>query len=80
MDYKGARKVLQMEKGVGVTRLLIVDDHPLVRSGIKALITMEEGLELVAHLLLLLSAVMGGWRTSPRLDDPNRPTPKSPAK
>ena len=24
-------------------------------------VTLEEGLELVAHLLLLLSAVMGGW-------------------
>ena len=25
-------------------------------------VTLEEGLELVAHLLLLLSAVMGGWK------------------
>jgi DNA-binding NarL/FixJ family response regulator len=35
-----------MEKGSDVTRLLIVDDHPLVRSGIKALITMEDGLDV----------------------------------
>jgi len=35
-----------MEKGIDVTRVLIVDDHPLVRSGIKALIDMEDDLEV----------------------------------
>ena len=39
-------KVLQMEKGSDVIRLLIVDDHPLVRSGLKALITMEDDLDV----------------------------------
>ncbi len=39
-------KVLQMEKGSDVTRLLIVDDHPLVRSGIRALINMEDDLDV----------------------------------
>ena len=32
-------------------------------------IALEEGLELTAHLLLLLSAVMGGWKASPRPAD-----------
>jgi len=32
-------------------------------------ITLEEGLELTAHLLLLLSAVMGGWKPSTRPAD-----------
>jgi DNA-binding NarL/FixJ family response regulator len=35
-----------MEKDTNVTRLLIVDDHPLVRSGIKALISMEPDMEV----------------------------------
>ncbi len=35
-----------METGSDVTRLLIVDDHPLVRSGIKALITMEDDMDV----------------------------------
>lgn len=38
--------MLQMEKGIDVTRVLIVDDHPLVRSGIKALINMEDDLDV----------------------------------
>ena len=33
-------------------------------------ITLEEGLELVAHLLLLLAAVMGGWKRSVTKSDP----------
>jgi len=40
-------------------------------------VTLEEGLELVAHLLLLLSAVMGGWKSSTRRGDSNRPTPQA---
>ena len=36
-------------------------------------ITLEEGLELVAHLLLLLSAVMGGPKASIHRDDPAPP-------
>ena len=36
-------------------------------------ITLEEGLELAAHLLLLLSAVMGGWKASTRHNDPAPP-------
>ena len=43
---KGVNSVLQMEKGCDVIRLLIVDDHPLVRSGIRALIDMEDDLEV----------------------------------
>ena len=43
---KGVNIVLQMEKGCDVIRLLIVDDHPLVRSGIRALIDMEDDLEV----------------------------------
>ncbi|MCP4374731.1 MAG: hypothetical protein GY794_00915 [bacterium] len=31
-------------------------------------IPLEEGLELVAHLLLLLSAVMGGWKSAQKSD------------
>ena len=38
--------MLQLEKGCDVIRLLIVDDHPLVRSGIRALIDMEDDLEV----------------------------------
>jgi len=38
-----------MEKGSAVTRLLIVDDHPLVRSGIRALVNMEDGLEVAGE-------------------------------
>ena len=41
--------MLQMEKGSAVTRLLIVDDHPLVRSGIRALVNMEEGLDVAGE-------------------------------
>ena len=40
-------------------------------------ITLEEGLELAAHLLLLLSAVMGSWKASTGHSDPVRPTPQS---
>jgi len=40
-------------------------------------ITLEEGLELVAHLLLLLSAVMGGWKASTRRGESNHPAPQS---
>jgi hypothetical protein len=40
-------------------------------------VTLEEGLELVAHLLLLLSAVMGGWKAAIRRGEANRPTPQS---
>jgi hypothetical protein len=43
-------------------------------------IPLEEGLELVAHLLLLLSAVMGGWKTAPPRGNPNPATPESSAK
>ena len=35
-----------LEDGKQATRLLIVDDHPLVRSGIKALIQLEDDLEV----------------------------------
>jgi DNA-binding NarL/FixJ family response regulator len=37
---------LQMKKGIDVIRVLIVDDHPLVRSGITALINMEDDLDV----------------------------------
>jgi len=40
-------------------------------------VTLEEGLELTAHLLLLLSAVMGGWKISTRRGDSDRPVPQS---
>jgi hypothetical protein len=33
-------------------------------------VTLEEGLELVAHLLLLLSAVMGSWKVPTASGDP----------
>ena len=43
-------------------------------------IALEEGLELVAHLLLLLSAVMGGWKPPANHGDSDRqmskPAPK----
>lgn len=39
-------------------------------------ITLEEGLELVAHLLLLLSAFMGGWKASPRRGAPGDSNPE----
>ncbi|MFT5232856.1 MAG: DNA-binding NarL/FixJ family response regulator [Candidatus Krumholzibacteriia bacterium] len=35
-----------MKKGIDVIRVLIVDDHPLVRSGITALINMEDDLDV----------------------------------
>ena len=35
-------------------------------------VAMEEGLELVAHLLLLLSAVMGVWKISQSRNDPSQ--------
>jgi len=40
-------------------------------------IPLEEGLELVAHLLLLLSAVMGGWKASTRRGESTPPAPQS---
>ena len=36
--------MMNTEAGTGVTKLLIVDDHPLVRSGIQAIIQMEPDL------------------------------------
>ena len=39
-------------------------------------VTLEEGLELVAHLLLLLSAVMGGWKASAPADKPVQTEPE----
>ena len=41
-------------------RLAIIPNEGVIH------ITLEEGLELAAHLLLLLSAVMGGWKASTR--------------
>ena len=38
--------MLDMATRKGTTRLMIVDDHPLVRSGIRALIQMEDDLEV----------------------------------
>ena len=35
-----------MDSPIKTTRLLIVDDHPLVRSGIKAIMQMEPDLEV----------------------------------
>jgi DNA-binding NarL/FixJ family response regulator len=37
------------EANTGITRVLIVDDHPLVRSGIKAILQMESDLEVVGE-------------------------------
>ncbi len=45
-QHSGDVKVLQMEKRAHVTRLLIVDDHPLVRSGIQALVNLEDDLDV----------------------------------
>jgi DNA-binding NarL/FixJ family response regulator len=36
--------VIQTEKGCDVIRLFVVDDHPLVRSGIRALLDLEDDL------------------------------------
>ena len=40
---------MKVEPGNQVTRLLIVDDHPLVRSGIKTILQMEPDLEVCAE-------------------------------
>ena len=42
----GGTQVTIVESPAQTTRLLIVDDHPLVRSGIKAIIQMEPDLEV----------------------------------
>ena len=42
----GKLKVTIVDSPVQTTRLLIVDDHPLVRSGIKAIIQIEPDLEV----------------------------------
>jgi DNA-binding NarL/FixJ family response regulator len=44
--YQGEQKVTTVDSPVQTTRLLIVDDHPLVRSGIKAIMQMEPDLEV----------------------------------
>ena len=31
------------------TRILVADDHPLVRDGIKAALSLDDGLEVVAE-------------------------------
>ena len=42
----GETKVITVDSPVQTTRLLIVDDHPLVRSGIKSIIQLEPDLEV----------------------------------
>lgn len=43
-------------------------------------VTLEEGLELVAHLLLLLAAVMGSWKASTPAPAPDETIADPPAK
>jgi len=59
--------LLQAEKGAAVTRLFIVDDHPLVRSGIRSLINLEEDLDVCGEAEDLAEALQAIARDQPDL-------------
>ena len=48
-----------------MTRIVLADDHAVVRSGLRLLLDRAEGLEVVAEAGDAESAVRSTWVTSP---------------